>query len=328
MKKILFVALAAATMMSCTENEVIENAGNKAKIDFGTVVKNGTRAVVTTNDNFDKFTVNGYKTADVMGSTVQLATGFINNLELTKADGWKYTDTYYWPLTGYVQFFATSPAQALNITAAGYPTFDYTIKAEASQEDLVAANVIDRTKDGGAVILPFQHLLTQVNFSIKGKTPDFTYTVSKLVIKGVKDKGTFKFTGANTVGTWNSLTASTADLAYTFTGTKSVAPTTADAAVETKFEDAGKALFMLMPQDDLTGATLEITYTAAPTAKPTEFTFSDTKVLNLTGAWGMGKNIRYTLELSNDASPVEFGTPSVGGWTDETGTVEEQTPSK
>lgn len=324
MKKILFVALAAATMMSCTENEVIENAGNKAAIDFGTVVKNGTRALVTTNANFEKFTVNGYKTTGAMGADVQLAADFINNLELTKTAGWKYTDTYYWPLTGNVQFFATSPAQTLKLPATGYPTFDYTIKAEASQEDLVAANVIDKAKGTGAVVLPFQHLLTQVNFSIKGEAPDFTYTVTKLVIKGAKNTGTFAFDGSATVGGWTTLAATTAD--YTFTGSKVVAPTTADATVETKFEDAGNALFMLMPQKDLSGVTLEITYTAAPTGKPTEYTFNSTKTLNLSGEWGMGKNIRYTLELSNDASPIAFGEPTVGEWTDEAGT--NPTPAK
>lgn len=316
MKKILFVALAAATMMSCTENEVIENAGNKAAIEFGTVVKNGTKALVTTTANFKTFTVNGYKTTDVMGPTVQLAKGFIDDLTLNSTDGWKYTDTYYWPLTGNVQFFATSPKQALNITAAGYPTFDYTIKAEANQEDLVAANVIDKAKSEIAVVLPFQHLLTQVNFSIKGADKDFTYTVSELVLKGVKDKSTFKFDGTSTVGVWSEPTASVAGLTYTHSASVVVAPTTASPDLTTPFETSGNALFMLMPQT-LSGATLEITYTAAPTGKLDQLTFKGTKKVNLTGTWGMGKNIRYTLELSNDASPIAFGTPTVGDWSDE-----------
>lgn len=326
MKKILFVALAAATMMSCTENEVIENAGNKAAIDFGTVVKNGTRAAVTTIANFETFTVNGYKTEGAMGDAVALNSNFINNLAVSKSGSdWTYTGEYYWPLKEKVQFFATSPAQTLKLPATGYPTFDYTIKAEASQEDLVAANVIDKAKGAGAVVLPFQHLLTQVNFSIKGKTPDFTYTVAKLVIKGAKNAGTFTFNGANTVGGWTTLAATTAD--YTFEGSKVVAPTTADATVEEQFETDGNALFMLMPQT-LSNVTLEITYTAAPTAKPKEYTYNDTKILSLTGEWGMGKNIRYTLELSNDASPIDFGTPTVGGWTNEDGTVTDPTPAK
>jgi hypothetical protein len=76
---------------------------------------------------------------------------------------------------------------------------------------------------------------------------------------------------------------------------------------------------MLMPQDDLTGVTLEITYTAAPKDKSSEYTWNDTKVINLTGSWGIGKNIRYTLTLTNNATPIKF-TPNVGIWTDEDGT--------
>lgn len=324
MKKILFVALAAATMMSCTENEVIENAGNKAAIEFGTVVKNGTRALVTTTANFKTFTVNGYKTTDVMGADVQLAKGFIDDLTLNSTDGWTYTNTIYWPLSGNVQFFATSPKQPLDITAAGYPTFDYAIKAEASQEDLVAANVMNATKATGKIQLPFQHLLTQVNFSIKGKTPGFTYTVTKLVIKGAQNAGTFKFDGTGTVGGWTTSADATAD--YTFTGKKIVAPVKDEATPSvTDFEETDNALFMLMPQT-LSGVKLEITYTAAPTGKLDDYTYNDTKVLDLTGEWGMGKNIRYTLELSNDASPIEFDAPTVDVWTNEAGT--NPTPAK
>lgn len=318
MKKILFVALAAATMMSCTENEVIENAGNKAAIDFGTVVKNGTRAAVTTTASFETFTVNGYKTEGAMGDAVALNSDFINNLAVSKSGSdWTYTGEYYWPLKEKVQFFATSPAQTLTLPATGYPTFDYTIKAEADQEDLVAANLIDQTKTTSKIQLPFQHLLTQVNFSIKGQTPDFTYTVSKLVVEGVKNAGTFKFDGSGTVGGWTTLAATTAD--YTFTGLKTVAPIKGEATPSvTDFEDAGNALFMLMPQD-VSGVTLDITYTAAPTGS-SQLTFDGTKTVNLTGTWGMGKNIRYTLELSNDASPIEFDAPTVDVWTDEAGT--------
>ena len=66
--------------------------------------------------------------------------------------------------------------------------------------------------------------------------------------------------------------------------------TAAEPDAFTAFETSGNALFMLMPQDDLTGVTLEITYTAAPKDKSSEYTWNDTKVVNLTGSWGMGKN--------------------------------------
>lgn len=194
------------------------------------------------------------------------------------------------------------------------------MKAVDSQEDLVAANVINQVKSESAISLPFQHLLTQVNFTIKGDVADFIYTVSKLVIKGAKDKATFTFDGSSTVGAWSNLAESVSGVTYEYTGTPvSVTPTAAEPDAFTAFETSGNALFMLMPQDDLTGVTLEITYTAAPKDKSSEYTWNDTKVINLTGSWGIGKNIRYTLTLTNNATPIKF-TPNVGIWTDEDGT--------
>lgn len=321
MKKILLVALAAAAMVSCSQNEEIENAAQKAEINFKKVVKAGTKALITDDTNFSTFTVNGYKTPDVMSGTVELSTGFMDNIEITKANGWASTDKFYWPLTGKVQFFAISPLQTLNV-GTGYPSFEYTVKDVTLQEDLVAANQVNKDKSSGAIVLPFQHLLTQVNFSIKGATADFTYTVSKIVLKGIKDKATFTYDGTENVGSWGTPSASNENLSYSCTGPFTVAPTTASPSVETKLETDKNALFMLMPQE-LSGATLEITYKAAPTSKPAEYTYDDTKIINLKGAWGMGKNIRYTLLLTNDATPIEYGTPTMGGWGEETpGTVE------
>ena len=188
MRKILLVALTAAAMVSCSENEGLENESTMNRIKFGTVVKTGTKTLVATTENFSKFTVSAYKTTDDMGGTVQLNTGFMDDIEVDKSSGeWKYKGDYYWPVSGKLQFFATSPAQTLDITtAAGYPKFEYAVKAVDSQEDLVAANVINQVKSESAISLPFQHLLTQVNFTIKGDVADFIYTVSKLVINGAK----------------------------------------------------------------------------------------------------------------------------------------------
>lgn len=64
MKKVLFLALAAAAVMSCSESEEIENAGQKAEIKLGTVVGNTTRATVTDLPELQKvgFTVYAYNT--------------------------------------------------------------------------------------------------------------------------------------------------------------------------------------------------------------------------------------------------------------------------
>lgn len=324
MKKILLVALAAAAMVSCSQNDEFENESSKAEIKFSTVVKAGTKASVVTTANFTTFTVNGYKTAGDMSDQLQLSAGFMDDAGVTKSGNvWNFDDNakFYWPLTGKVQFFATSPAQPLNINSAGYPKFEYTIKAVASQEDLIAANVINQAKATSAISLPFKHLLTQVNFSIKGKEAGFIYTVSKLEISGAMDKANFTFNGTATVGAWDTPTASTANLLYVYDGNPVVVAPTADNldTAITNFEESGKALFILMPQE-LTNVNLAITYKAAPSDKPTEYTYDDTKTVKLTGKWEMGKNVRYTLTLSNDASPITFDPNINSTWVDETGT--------
>lgn len=96
MRKILLVALTAAAMVSCSENEGFENESTMNRIKFGTVVKTGTKTLVATTENFSKFTVSAYKTTDDMGGTVQLNTGFMDDIEVDKSSGeWKYKGDYY-----------------------------------------------------------------------------------------------------------------------------------------------------------------------------------------------------------------------------------------
>lgn len=87
MRKILLVALTAAAMVGCSENEGFENENTVNRIKFGTVVKTGTRTLVATTENFSKFTVSAYKTTDEMGGTVQLNTGFMDDIEVDKSSG-------------------------------------------------------------------------------------------------------------------------------------------------------------------------------------------------------------------------------------------------
>lgn len=323
MKKILLAVTAALAITSCSQNEEFENARQDAEISFGTIVRNSTRADILTTNNMQTFTVSGYKTAAEMAVSTQLATGFIDDLKVEKKDSkWVYEgDTFYWPYSGKVQFFGTSPAQSLNITAAGYPTFDYTVKDVATQEDLVAANLINKDKESGELVLPFQHLLTQVNFSIKGDTPGFTYTVSSIVLTNLKDKATFKFDGTDAVGAWQGVTASSANLKYEHTGSFTVVPETGKEVI-TNLESADKALFMFMPQD-ASSVNLAITYTAV---KGTQEGFSGTKNVTLAGTWTMGHSIRYILKLTSDTTPVTFGAPTSEGWVEENPQPDEVTP--
>lgn len=326
MKKILFLAMAAAAMVSCSQNEEFENAGKQAEIKFQSLVKAGTKATVITTGTLDKFTVNAYKTTEAMGSTVTLTSkNALKEGLLVKKTGNAFGydgDPIYWPATGKVQFFATSPVKdpvmSLTLPAQGYPTFDYTVGLIDAQEDLIAANEIDKTKADGTVKFAFRHLLTQVNFSIKGDLKDCTYKVTKLELVGVKNKATFAFDGTANVGTWGNLGAD--DGTYVWEDATGVTLTPADITsgiARIGSVDANTALFMLIPQDFTTNnASLKITYSATPKGA-SEATFDGEKTVKLTEKWEMSHNFHYILKLTSDATQLTFDTPEIGDWTEE-----------
>lgn len=319
MKKILLAVTAALAITSCSQNEEFENAGQKAEINFGSIVSNSTRATITDDGNFDTFTVNGYKTSSIMGSEVTLTSGFINNEVVNKTEGvWKHDKVFYWPIN-YVQFFATSPQQTLTVPGAGYPEFSYTVGAIDTQKDLLVANLKDQQKSDAAVQLTFQHALTQVNFSIKGDTKGFDYKVTKLIIKGVDGTGLFKFDGTDNVGGWtpDAKAAGIYETSYVEGSEIALTDVADDLSTVVKFDvDPKKSLFMLLPQTLQAGAEVAITYTAAPTGKTdaTDLTFTGTKKVALTGTWAASKKVRYTLTLTSDAKEITIGDPSVSGW--------------
>ena len=129
MKKVLFLALAAAAVMSCSESEEIENAGQKAEIKLGTVVGNTTRATVTDLPELQKvgFTVYAYNTgATTMASvaTFDAMKEFMAAVKVTySAPDWSLTGgTYYWPMTDNLQF------RGLDVQSTGcwcYISFHY-----------------------------------------------------------------------------------------------------------------------------------------------------------------------------------------------------------
>lgn len=318
MKKILLAAVAALAIVGCSQNEEIEKAGEKAEINFSTVVKGSTKALIMTTDNLEDFTVNAYRTKDDLAAGMDL-TEFMANLQVKKnksTSAWEHSGTFYWPTADKVHFFATSPTQTFEGTQ-GYPTFSYTVKTVAAQEDLIAASLPDQVKGNGAVSLTFQHLLTQVNFSIKGDTKDCTYSVSKLELTEVKDKATFTFAKTGT-GAWDNPTSSTdpTNMSYAYTPTSNIVVVPGEKLEETtKCDPDNTALFMLMPQDAST-IKLKITYTATLKGD-TQSSFSGEKTVTLSGTWGMGKNIRYTLKLTSDATAVTFDAPTVDAWGNE-----------
>lgn len=306
MKKILFLALAAATVMSCTESEEIENVGQKAEIKLGTVVSTTTRAAVTDNASFQAFTVSAYITPEANIAASGLGTAYMDQVNYTGGkDGWTTTGgTYYWPLDEEMHFFAyptTSKAQ-YSVAATGYPSLSFEVAATAGEQtDLVVAyEKVTEKPAGNSLTLKFKHALTRINFSYKPADAAYTYTISEIKINGVSGgTASYKYDASN--GSWE-MTGATANVSYTY-------PIASNPAIDANgfypLDDTDGSL-MLFPQS-VAGKTISVTY---KTEKDGHTFFDDTKTVTLPGSaeWGIGQNIRYKLTLPVGASEIILNT--------------------
>ena len=322
MKKILLVAVAALAITSCSQNEEFENPNQKAEINFSTIVSKATRASELTTDSLKKsdgFQVYAYNTGqDVMKADLSLAgKEFMNGVllkwnETDKNWGMNPAGPYYWPLDEKIQFFAYSPVSGVTYTAptgSGYPSFNYTIGDVASQKDLVVAYANDQTKPNTPntpVELTFKHILTQINFKLKGSDADYTYTVTEISLSDIQNKGTFTYDEPSKIGAWSS-TSGTGT--YVYAATYSDFTNTADLTIAT-----GDNGLMLMPQALLETAKIKITYS---TKKDNKKYFDGTKEVSLKDiVWNAGDKILYTLSLPSGAEEVTFKS-TVGSWNTE-----------
>lgn len=317
MKKILFAALAALAITSCTQNEIdgIDNGKNeKNLINFNSIVKKGSRAAIVELSNLQEngFYAYAYNTGSEDAGTGELTTVIMNKEKMTYTDpSWNSENNHYWPATEKLQFFAfyapKTTSIVLNNTATNkYPEIkDYAIATTAAnQEDLLVANVLNATKaKNSTVTFAFTHALTQVNFSAKPKEfkTGLTYTITSMTIKDVVNKGTYNY--GNTPK-WTPSTVSEDKSTYTiFTGSQDIS--TADAV------NLNTEAFMLLPQ--VCNATILVTYTVTDADGQTLYTGTDKSVkTNMT--WEPNKNIRYTIELTDDITPLSFDVDPVAGW--------------
>lgn len=317
MKKILFLAMAAAAMVSCSQNEEFENAGKQAEIKFQSLVKAGTKATVITTGTLDKFAVSAYNTG-ATETGAKLSDPFINNKTVSydqNAVKWNIADgPYYWPMDDNVQFFAYLNVDGATYSLdadASYPQVAYTIAATAAdQKDFVVAKLEGQKKAEGAITLPFTHALTQVNFSVKAGNEKLTYKVTGIKISGLYSAGIYSFDK----GEWT--TTGAADASYTYPLSITEADVTVTGA-EAKSLTITNGALMLLPQAMTASTNITISYEVYNGGTKID-ALTDSKIeLNGKTDWAAGTNIRYTLTLSSEGATIDF-TPVVNPWANET----------
>lgn len=305
MKKILFAAMAALAITSCTQNEEIDTLAQKAEINFNTAVSKTSRAVTTTTDKFDNFKVYAYTHSAAFDGTTT-GTAIINGVEFNKSgDTWSAgNNKFYWPVSDMVSFFAYSPQKssaAFDHAKAGAPTLTYSVAATpTAQEDLVVAQKVDEKKSTNgatsAVSLTFKHALTKVAFKVRGLGDGITYTVTKITVNA-KGGGTYTYNMADdALGTW---VANATDATYTVYDTNETALSfegsdkTPVLTANIKDLTVADKTLMLIPQN---GATVKVTYEAAYTSGST-IRSSAEETIAISDTWGAGQNYIYTLVL-------------------------------
>ena len=195
MKKLLFVALVAAGMTACMQNEELALPKSEAIAFDNAYVYNPARAgVTTTTQSIANFDVWAFM--DEVGGTV------LTDEDVTRGtSGWTYRNTQYWMPNHTYYFAALSPANTNNITsktlatgeAAKLGLGEIAYTNVAGTEDLLYAVEKTTTPDYAtltnngmpAVALEFKHLLSKVKFSFKNgyTTDNVTVKVSNVTMK-------------------------------------------------------------------------------------------------------------------------------------------------
>ena len=79
MKKILFAAVAALAITSCSQNEEIDAPAQKTPVSFKTIVNKSARATAMLEADFSEFKVYAYNTGkDNIATATAIGTAFIN----------------------------------------------------------------------------------------------------------------------------------------------------------------------------------------------------------------------------------------------------------
>ena len=330
MKRLFLVLVLMLGLAACVEESLDETTRNS--IGFEPMVGKNTiiKATELNDDNFSEFRVWAYYTDDDNFGTLNAnPSTYIPGIEVTKSGShWNYSPAYYWPLTGNLSFFGIGGDDGENLAISleensPYPSFSYTVTNNSSQQkDLVVAVITNQNKQangGNAVNMVFNHILTQVNFSLKGANPNLKYIIHKIEIQDAFYIGNFTFNSSiidETNGsTWEP--DITTKVTYTYYPHAENEPGLSIPAVVDGEEHSfipfgsgttGEAL-MLMPQDFV--GTIKVKYDVI---NPAGQTLHTNKIAerDLTATWEIGSKIRYNLTLPVGGSLIEFDVENEG----------------
>lgn len=294
MKKLFFFAIASTiALSSCSENEVFTATENaKTPITINVYQQGQTRVTETVEQTLKD---NGFKFIARYGTT-ELING--NATFDNSKNNWSYGNTIvYWPesdnttpaTVNFYGFYSPNNADALDIASNRV-----TINVNGTS-DVVLANVSQsKPSDESPVALSFNHVMSEVVVSAKGKDEGLNYTVTEIT-----------FTAPTVVYMDLSLTGVTknntnADITFLNNANGVSAPY--DATNYTALADEN---MLILPACEMT---MTIKYKVGATGEtPKDFT----KTATITPTIGCVNRINITLPSAR--TPIKFSV-SVGGW--------------
>lgn len=301
MKKIIFGAMAAAALLACSKEQVLEKnqAGNE--ISYSIQTDNQTKASDVYCQNFLMPSFKVYATYD--NTTVNK--WYYNDVITDNGTSWEGTTTRYWSADGTHDFYAIVNGE---MTVGADPTtvptvVDFTPEAEvANQKDLLYAVAFDKSRADQTVTLNFRHALSQVEFRAKNTNEKLHVIISGVTVGQVPSTGTFtypteesydqfvdhdqvKTNGAET-GTW-ALKNTKADYSVAINNLPIVNNTPVDLTISKDTDDNTRDFsksMLLLPTSSITGGNGTTAWNPANSGFNGSYLAVNCKIYNIEGA--------------------------------------------
>lgn len=326
MKKIFVLALAAAAMVSCSNNDLLEV--NQEAIDFGgPFVENATRATDKTysgSTDFTAFKVYG----TVKGSSANVVpifagdavTGTVgsNIVDGKETNLWSCTNKQYWINGGKYNFAAVSNEGNVTIGANGLPaTIGYTADLTGESDLLFATSNRTGVQSGNLPVdFTFNHLLAKVYFTVTSNTEDgYAYTVSNLQIDNLYQEGNYAISYNDANGN-NLYEAGEITGAWTGVGSKSATVFSAIENVDADNDKTNAIEKLIIPTTDDFTVSFSVTLSKNSTVIDT-YNVGPITVTNDIVA-GSAYNFNIGLEVGEQIQFTVTSKPAWGGTTDVT----------
>ncbi|MBE9487545.1 MAG: fimbrillin family protein [Bacteroidetes bacterium] len=315
---LLFATMLVMTFSfsSCSKDEVVDINRSSDEIAFNAYTSTPTKAKVIDADNFFVFNVYGYRTVTNYSGVTPLIT-YIDNLPVVREDAtktWTHDGKYYWPIDGTkLQFFAISPLNEqvteYKTYESSYPTFIYTVNdAGVNQNDLTLSTSLNQEKSAGDLNLEFKHVLSQINFSLKGEADGFIYTVKNVELQNIKNSGKFLFDGTEGLGSWS-------DQAGKVNYLHTLSSFDIDGKNPKPINNEDK-IMILMPQTTSDDAKIKVTYSVIQKLTNTKIFEGFKEVSISSSTWLKNTNVRYILTLPIGGKEITISA-EVDKWDDE-----------